>query len=122
MGVQIRSESFTTMAKWAIAVLLVSCFLEQKTAAVRLLDEEQWLAKNLIVQSLQRGPVPPSGGNPCTFIPGRNRGRCTLSEMDVAGQFPRAPAAAFPDIVVDFGAVTAGNSGANETQKQDSSS
>ncbi|KAL4302894.1 hypothetical protein GQ457_10G013940 [Hibiscus cannabinus] len=57
-------------------------------SAIRPLDEQQApliFNKNLIIQSLPRGPVPPSAGNPCTNIPGRGHGRCTLTEMDVAG-------------------------------------
>ncbi|KAE8670949.1 Phosphoribosylaminoimidazole carboxylase atpase-subunit isoform 1 [Hibiscus syriacus] len=40
------------------------------------------LNENLIIQALPRGPVPPSAGNPCTNIPGRSNGRCTLAEMN----------------------------------------
>ncbi|KAK8564935.1 hypothetical protein V6N13_020065 [Hibiscus sabdariffa] len=52
-------------------------------SATRPLDERQ--APLIIIQSLPRGPVPPSAGNPCTNIPRRGHGRCTLTEMDVAG-------------------------------------
>ncbi|CAN1131717.1 hypothetical protein LINPERPRIM_LOCUS13959 [Linum perenne] len=49
----------------------------------------------LRVQSLQRGPVRGSGPNPCTNIPGRNRGTCTraaVGAMNVAGDvFVRSP-------------------------------
>lgn len=31
---------------------------------------------NLVLQVLQRGPVPPSAGNPCTNIPGSSGGGC----------------------------------------------
>ena len=45
------------------------------------------------IQSLQRGPVPPSGGSPCTYIPGRNKGRCTLADPgNQIGVAPPPPA------------------------------
>lgn len=66
--------------------------------AMRTLNGEQWMNKNLI-QSL-RGPVPPSGSSPCTYIPGGStRGRCVL-----AGDFSAAPPA-FPQAMVHFGAI-----------------
>ncbi|CAJ2631464.1 unnamed protein product [Trifolium pratense] len=34
---------------------------------------------------LQRGPVKGSQKNPCSTVPGRSRGRCTLAEIHVAG-------------------------------------
>nr|GLL27867.1 hypothetical protein BC332_30066 [Ipomoea trifida]GMC92734.1 Threonylcarbamoyl-AMP synthase [Ipomoea batatas] len=49
--------------------------------AARIIDGEQWLRVNynLVIQSLPRGPVPSSGANPCTQIPGsRRKGRCTM--------------------------------------------
>ncbi|CAN0886563.1 hypothetical protein LINGRAHAP2_LOCUS15390 [Linum grandiflorum] len=39
----------------------------------------------LLLQSLQKGPVSGSAPNPCTNIPGRNPGTCTVSAMNVAG-------------------------------------
>ncbi|XWS58379.1 hypothetical protein CRYUN_Cryun08bG0029200 [Craigia yunnanensis] len=97
-----------------LGILLLLSF--QHVLATRLLDEDQILPssnKNLIVQALQRGPVPPSAGNPCTNIPGRNRGRC-IAEINVdvggSGSFVanHAPPA-FPDFVVKFGAASAGS-------------
>ncbi|CAN0887223.1 hypothetical protein LINGRAHAP2_LOCUS15568 [Linum grandiflorum] len=35
------------------------------------------------MQSLQRGPVPPSTSSPCGHTPGRT-GHCTLTEMNYA--------------------------------------
>ncbi|EOY11000.1 hypothetical protein QQP08_015186 [Theobroma cacao] len=67
-----------------IAAVVLLFGFDQHVLATRPLDEVPF-EEGLIVQSLQRGPVPPSGGNPCTNIPGRSRGRCTLSEMNVAG-------------------------------------
>ncbi|TXG66000.1 hypothetical protein EZV62_007275 [Acer yangbiense] len=94
-----------------ISTILISLSLSAiETMAMRpLLGEEfQWLDRKslLIVQSLQKGPVPPAGGNPCTFIPGRGRGRCTLSEMDFADHAAHAPPV-FPDrLIARFGAAS----------------
>ncbi|KAK4852844.1 hypothetical protein QYF36_027506 [Acer negundo] len=98
-----------------ISTILISLSLSAiETMAMRpLLGEEfQWLDRKslLIVQSLQKGPVPPAGANPCTFIPGRVRGRCTLSEMDFAvgdhDHVAHSPPV-FPDrLITRFGAAS----------------
>ncbi|XWS64727.1 hypothetical protein CRYUN_Cryun05aG0028700 [Craigia yunnanensis] len=84
--------------------LLLLRFQHVLVMATRPLDEDQVPSfnENLIVQSLQKGPVPPSAGNPCTNIPERNRGRCMLTEMNVVGGGGNARHAPppFPDFVV----------------------
>ncbi|KAH7865685.1 hypothetical protein Vadar_009822 [Vaccinium darrowii] len=88
---------------------------------MRPLQGEEWLnnLKTLAIQSLQRGPVTPSGASPCTYIPGGPRGRCALAENegDFSGHVGRAPPA-FPEVTVKF--VAASNE--NDSQKQDGSS
>lgn len=79
------NKQFLTITVLICAILSVSFCQQISATRLLLLDGEQWLQKNPILQSLQRGPVPPVGrGNPCTFIPGRSRGRCTLTEMNFA--------------------------------------
>ncbi|KAK3200706.1 hypothetical protein Dsin_024121 [Dipteronia sinensis] len=95
-----------------ISTILISVSLSAvETMAMRPLGggEFQWLDRKslLIVQSLQKGPVPPAGRNPCTFIPGRGRGRCALSEMNFAvgdhDHVDHAPPV-FPDrLIAKFG-------------------
>ncbi|KAJ7972688.1 Threonylcarbamoyl-AMP synthase [Quillaja saponaria] len=65
-------------------------------------EDQQWLInKNgYLLQVLQRGPVRPSSPNPCTFISGRGHGKCTLNEMDVAGEVVHAPPS-YPDSVTN---------------------
>ncbi|XWS57724.1 hypothetical protein CRYUN_Cryun09bG0197900 [Craigia yunnanensis] len=66
-------------------ILLLLSFQHVLAMATRPLDEHQVPSFNqnlIIVQSLQKGPVPPSAGNPCTNIPGRSHGRCTLAQMN----------------------------------------
>ncbi|KAL2345811.1 hypothetical protein Fmac_007096 [Flemingia macrophylla] len=57
----------------------------QRTRAGRTLGGEEWLHKNVVLlHSLQRGPVRGSERNPCSTVPGRSRGRCTLGQINVA--------------------------------------
>ncbi|RVW25565.1 hypothetical protein CK203_058871 [Vitis vinifera] len=65
----------------------------QQLVAMRPLIEG-YASAAIEIQSLQRGPVPPSGSSPCTYIPKRNSGRCTLADPDQMG-VARAPPA-FP--------------------------
>jgi hypothetical protein len=77
--------------------------------AMRPINGEPWLNKILAMQSLQKGtPTPPSGPNPCTNIPGSSRGRCTLSEINVAGHVAHAPPA-FPDLIVSLATASIAN-------------
>ncbi|KAK8576143.1 hypothetical protein V6N13_090620 [Hibiscus sabdariffa] len=66
------------------ATFFVLCIvlLHQHVSAARPLHA---FDENLVIQALPRGPVPPSAGNPCTNIPGRSSGRCTLAEINAAG-------------------------------------
>lgn len=85
-----------------LLLLIVLIFLDWsclKTAAIRPLEAEQRLRnmkKNLIIQSLPRGRVPPSRSNPCTFIPGgKSRGRCAFAVLgEVSGHPAPAPTSA----------------------------
>ncbi|KAH6761950.1 hypothetical protein C2S52_019383 [Perilla frutescens var. hirtella] len=100
-----------------VFLIFTSHFCEE-IVAMRILGGEKWMIKNLVIQSLPRGPVPPSGSNPCTYIPGgAPRGRCTL-----AGDFSDHAAAAppaFPAVTFRFGAVYESD---GESRQQDSSS
>ncbi|XVE89946.1 hypothetical protein DITRI_Ditri20bG0037000 [Diplodiscus trichospermus] len=94
---------------FVFGILLLLSFQRFLALAARPLDEHQVPSFNndiLIVQSLQKGPVPPSGRNPCTNIPGRSRGRCTLTEMNVVGGggVARHSPPPYPDFLVNFAA------------------
>ncbi|KAM7463757.1 hypothetical protein LguiA_031878 [Lonicera macranthoides] len=94
-------------------ILIILCIWGfQESLGMRPLEEEDLWLKS-VVQSLQRGPVPPSGSNPCTYIPGfRRRGRCALAENEInianpghhnaAGASPPALVMAFPEVAVHF--------------------
>ncbi|KAL2555731.1 uncharacterized protein Fot_00470 [Forsythia ovata] len=89
---------------WIKIMFVFSIFflsLSSEIRATRPLEGEQFLKKNLVIQSLPRGPIPPSSGNPCTYIPGgKGRGRCTLaeSEGDFAGHVGVSPA--FREVII----------------------
>ncbi|KAL8533337.1 hypothetical protein ACS0TY_009651 [Phlomoides rotata] len=78
----------------------------EEIMATRTLNGEEWMKKNLVIQSV-RGPVPPSGSSPCTYIPGgSSRGRCVLAgDFSTAAVEAAAPPPAFPPAMVHFGAI-----------------
>lgn len=100
-------------------ILFASCS-KQFGAASRPLIEKKYF-ENIINQSLQKGPVPPIGGSPCTHIPGGS-GHChRLNGMHFAGRVARAPPPPpFPAgrTVIDFSV----SSQKSENNKQDASS
>ncbi|KAJ6725911.1 hypothetical protein OIU79_004133 [Salix purpurea] len=73
----------------------------QCVVAMRPLHGEQSLKKHFpLIESLQRGPVPPSEGSPCSHNPGGN-GTCKLDEMNFVGRANRQPPPAFPSSVTE---------------------
>ncbi|KAG8364611.1 hypothetical protein BUALT_Bualt18G0015500 [Buddleja alternifolia] len=84
-----------TLQLLLIIFLIFSNWNCRGIVAMRPLKEgERWMTKiNLVIQSLPRGPVPPSRGSPCTYIPGgKSRGRCALATNE--GDSSDHPAAA----------------------------
>ncbi|KAE8699138.1 Phosphoribosylaminoimidazole carboxylase atpase-subunit isoform 1 [Hibiscus syriacus] len=73
------------VTKFTVTFIFCSILFHQHVLASRPLRVHAAFNEDLIIQALPRGPVPPSAGNPCTNIPGRSRGRCTLAEMDAVG-------------------------------------
>uniref|UniRef100_A0A6N2MU22 Transmembrane protein n=1 Tax=Salix viminalis TaxID=40686 RepID=A0A6N2MU22_SALVM len=68
-------------------------------AATRPLHGERLLKKHFpLIESLQRGPVPPSAASPCSHNPGGS-GTCNLNEMNFVGRANRQPPPAFPSSV-----------------------
>ncbi|KAL4643423.1 hypothetical protein ACB092_02G091200 [Castanea dentata] len=93
-----------------LAVLLVLFLLQhvqiQSCKASRLLYKGgELLHKGLGLQSLQRGPVAPSGPSGCTYIPGTNGPGCPVNEMHYArNALPRA--SPYPRLMGPFGMAT----------------
>ncbi|RVW18588.1 hypothetical protein CK203_116301 [Vitis vinifera] len=84
LGLLVVLFSFTLLSAWSFREL----------EAMRLLGGGQWAKRNsLVLQSLQRGPVLPSGPSPCTHIPEQRAGRCTLNEKNIADDIAAAPPA-----------------------------
>ncbi|KAK7344164.1 hypothetical protein VNO77_13492 [Canavalia gladiata] len=73
----------------------------QQIWALRPLKEGQLMQKNLVIQSLPRGPVQGSQSNPCSTVPGRSRGRCTLAEINVADHVAQPPPPSPDSVIVD---------------------
>ncbi|TXG72235.1 hypothetical protein EZV62_000814 [Acer yangbiense] len=90
------------------AILFTSSTIQLSAAFRPLHDSNQLLKKyfpNNYLQSLQKGPVPPIAGSPCTFIPG-GKGHCpSLNGKNFAGHVNRAPPPPKPDTAVDFSVV-----------------
>lgn len=93
-----------------LAVLLVLFLLQhvqiQSCKASRLLYKGgELLRKEIGLQSLQRGPVAPSGPSGCTYIPGTNGPGCPVNEMHYArNALPRA--SPYPRLMGPFGMAT----------------
>jgi hypothetical protein len=112
MGSQRKNQCLTMTI--FVAIVFGPC--SQQILAARPFEGEQWLKQHLgNIQSPQRAPVSPTGGSPCTHIPGH----CPLGEMNFAGHIVAHAPPAFPDAIVNIAAASVTN---NETQKQDSSS
>ncbi|XVF28670.1 hypothetical protein REPUB_Repub15cG0050100 [Reevesia pubescens] len=87
--------------------LLFVSFTAQFGAAIRPWQGEQLFRKIVPnFESLQKGPVTPSAGSPCTNIPDGS-GHCVVNEMNVAGHLLRSPPPAFTGInVIKFAGTT----------------
>ncbi|KAL3750390.1 hypothetical protein ACJRO7_011399 [Eucalyptus globulus] len=103
MGYDHTHHFSTATIVFLISILFVVSSNLDLALAARPLPEEGW-SKNISnsrIESLRRGPVPPSSSSSCTNIPGQNRGKCTLSGMNVAGRaFARGPRSTFPAAVM----------------------
>ncbi|KAJ8751965.1 hypothetical protein K2173_000711 [Erythroxylum novogranatense] len=107
-----------------VVLFLLSIFLVSfEQAEMTPLGDERLMRKQqgLVLQSLQKGGPATSSPNPCSYVPGRGTGTCTLNGMNVAGSVVRSPPA-FPGLVVDVGvASTSVNRSQRDHQHQSSS-
>lgn len=65
-----------------VVLLLLTIMHVEPNFGGRILKMEK---KELRLQSLDKGPVPPSGPSGCTYIPGSGGTNCPVKEMNVAG-------------------------------------
>ncbi|XP_034708399.1 uncharacterized protein LOC117931541 [Vitis riparia] len=73
---------------------LLSAWSFRELEAMRLLGGGQWARRDsFVLQSLQKGPVLPSGPSPCNHIPEQRAGRCTFNEKNIADDIATAPPA-----------------------------
>ncbi|GMI64208.1 hypothetical protein HRI_000090100 [Hibiscus trionum] len=84
-----------------VSLLLLLVLQVDAITGFRILHEEFKLVnKELHLQSLQKGPIPPSQGSSCTNIPGNGGPPCHLNEMHYAA------ATAYPRPMLQFGVAT----------------
>ncbi|KAK3193596.1 hypothetical protein Dsin_024906 [Dipteronia sinensis] len=101
-----KSLLFSTVVLIIFMTLLLAYHDQHFVAAMRPLEGDQWTNKEdnrLAFQSLQQGPLPPSGRNPCSTIPGQSSGVCTLNGKNFAGGRVALEPPAFPSFVMDVG-------------------
>ncbi|KAF2302496.1 hypothetical protein GH714_036569 [Hevea brasiliensis] len=82
----------------------------QQFEAIRILDDEEEelmiINKDIVLQSLPKGPVPPSRSNGCTNIPNQGGAPCT-NQRNFAGHAVAPPQHAYPGLLVpNFGVAT----------------
>lgn len=85
-----------------VAVLLLLFHVRPYTASRILYGQET----EIFLESLERGPVPPSGSSGCTYIPGGGGPNCPVQEMHFAGGARSRPAVAYPRLMVQFTVAT----------------
>ncbi|GAA0185017.1 hypothetical protein LIER_32305 [Lithospermum erythrorhizon] len=70
--------------------------------------------ESLLLQSLPRGGVPQSSkASPCTYIPTKGSGKCTLNGINVAGDLFHPSPDAYPGVATNFVEATKTNNGEN---------
>ncbi|XVF32432.1 hypothetical protein REPUB_Repub17cG0082300 [Reevesia pubescens] len=86
-----------------LAIVALICVVRNHPCqASRVLNEDDVV----VLQSLQKGPVSPSGHNSCTNIPGRGGPPCT-SQRTFAGYVMSPPRRLQPDRMVPFSTLEA---------------
>ncbi|KAJ0093856.1 hypothetical protein Patl1_25203 [Pistacia atlantica] len=95
----------TTLNNIILAALLALLLHIQPGRASRVLHEQVLLNKEIQLQSLQKGSVPPIGGSGCTYIPGTSGPGCPVKEMNVAGDVLHR-SGAYPSPMLTFGVAT----------------
>ncbi|OVA14681.1 hypothetical protein BVC80_1817g27 [Macleaya cordata] len=94
----------------ALAILACVIFLSinNPCKASRILEgeEESWMMKReLVLQSLPRGPPTPSGPSGCSNIPGGGGPNCPINQMNFAGNVLHH-VNVYPRLDVRFGVAT----------------
>ncbi|RWR89419.1 putative transmembrane protein [Cinnamomum micranthum f. kanehirae] len=70
----------------AVVIVLLLVSIHPNKACRVLEDKGVWENRGgLLLGTLQKGPVPPSGNSGCTYVPGKPGPSCPVKEMNVAG-------------------------------------
>ncbi|KAJ6898636.1 hypothetical protein NC652_025222 [Populus alba x Populus x berolinensis] len=92
----INRKGHATVFFTILFTILLTLSTIQFGAAMRPVHGEQWLKNHFPrIESLQRGPVSPSAGSPCSHNPGGS-GHCTMNEMNFVGRANHQPPPPFP--------------------------
>nr|DAD19809.1 TPA_asm: hypothetical protein HUJ06_021272 [Nelumbo nucifera] len=95
-----------------IAGVLLLSFQLSMAGRVLAGEGEEWMKRSVLLESLQKGSVSPSGPSGCTNVPGSGGSSCpvpaaAVTEMNIAGS-ALVNFNPFPSVVVPFG-VASGN-------------
>lgn len=91
---------------WVIVLVHVLLSIHPGIAIRVLCGDEVWKTKQgLVLESLQKGPVPPSGPSGCTYVAKHKGPSCPLNEMHAAGHV-FSYADAYPHLTIPFGVAT----------------
>ncbi|KAK8571886.1 hypothetical protein V6N13_047515 [Hibiscus sabdariffa] len=87
-------------------IALVSLLLLLLVLQDHAISGSRILHEDLNLQSLQKGPIPPSQGSSCTNIPGNGGPPCLLNEMHYAATATATADTAYPPPMLQFGVAT----------------
>ncbi|KAB1208793.1 hypothetical protein CJ030_MR6G007063 [Morella rubra] len=82
--------------------LIFSIFLASPQLGAIRSFREGWVKKEGVLFESLRERDPPSGRNPCTYIPRGGPGKCTLNRMNLAGDVVRT-SLVFPAVPIYCG-------------------
>ncbi|KAK9083340.1 hypothetical protein Scep_029811 [Stephania cephalantha] len=84
---RMRRNIIVTVATLAfiIALCISSCKAGRPLVQLQGEEEEKHKRNSVVIESLPRGPVRPSGPSGCTYIPGRGGPKCPLIGNKIAG-------------------------------------
>ncbi|KAL4310313.1 hypothetical protein GQ457_01G031980 [Hibiscus cannabinus] len=90
-----------------VSLLLLHVLQIHAVSGTRFLHEEiKLVTKEVRLQSLQKGNIPPSEGSSCTNIPGSGGPPCPLNEMHYSAATTIRHSAAYPRPMLQSGVAT----------------
>lgn len=77
---EMGSQRLNVMAMTSIFLIFFITSFQPLTAVRQLQGERGWKKGVLMLESLQKGPVPPSGPSGCSYVPRKDVGTCPIIE------------------------------------------